>query len=271
MRRPSLSAVLLVLLLVGAGLAVLPGLPAARAASTPFTPVTGNVTGPVAVATGGKAVFDIHATGGPAYLGGVKVGNLSWFASVVAPNTTNVTLTPTHGSLTGSAPGTTTLSASDLTQAVTIQVLVTSVYGSENSTVNLTDSVEVVTPYLVKAVLVAPPGIRVAGVVVTVALDGSVVGTVDAPTLGPNNSETITFRYATLGFSVGWHTFTFSLNRSSLVTFAGGATQYSQTFYVPGPPPNYTIWYVAGTVTFFGALFILATRVAARRRSSSRR
>ncbi len=55
------------------------------------------------------------------------------------------------------------------------------------------------------------------------------------------------------------------------MTFPGGAQQYSETFYVNGPPPDYTIWYAAGSVAFVGALFIWSTRVAARRRGRAKK
>ena len=69
-----------------------------------------------------------------------------------------------------------------------------------------------------------------------------------------------------------WHTFSISLaSQHGLVTFPGGAQQYSQSFYVTGPPPDYTVWYVAGIGAFLGAVFIWSTRVAARRRGRAKK
>jgi len=272
MRRSWLSAIVLALALVGAGLALLPAVPGARAAASPSSPVTGTLTGPSAAPTSGSATFSVRATGGPAYVGGVQLANLSWYANVTAPNTSGLQVVPSQGTLHGSAPGAFTLTTSNLTQTVTIKVQVTSIYGGESASLNLSDSVPVVTPYLVVANIVVGPSANLLGFSVAIDLDGTLVGTVSVPALSENQTYTLTYRYATAGFSTGWHTFTMSLaNEHGLVTFAGGSTDFTQQFYIPGPPPNYAIWYVAGTVAFFGALFILATRVAARRRGAARR
>jgi hypothetical protein len=275
--RPA-AAVLLLALLVAAAVAPLlsAGLPAARAATPAASitnPLTGNITGPNAVATEGSAEYALRATGGPAVLpDGQQIGNLTWSAKVSGANATNVSVAPTSGTLKDGAPGKLELVVTNASQVVTIEVEYTSTYGNASATLNVTYPVAVVTPYKVEAKLVAGPYTDLLAFKVTVDLDGSPVGTVSVPSLTANESYTLTYDYATTGFSPGWHTFTLSVaNEHGLVSFSGGVLEYSQSFYVPGPAPNYAIWYVTGTVAFFGALFILATRVAARRRGGSRR
>jgi hypothetical protein len=107
---------------------------------------------------------------------------------------------------------------------------------------------------------------------VYVTLDGTVVGQVNVSSLISGGTFRITYKYATLGLSPGDHTFAISLAQEhGLVKFANGQTVYTETVYVTGPSPDYTLWYVAGIVAFFVALFIFATRVAARRRGTARR
>jgi hypothetical protein len=272
---------LLVVLLLGSAAAVplfAPALPGARAgpltpAATGTNPLTGNISGPGAVATSGSGTYELRATGGPAVLpDGVQIGNLSWSAKVSAANATNVSVAPSSGTLTVGSPGKTVLVVSNVTQVVTLEVEYTSSYGGSTSTLNVTDPISVVVPYKVEAKLVAGPSTALLPFQIAVDLDGNPVGTVSVPALAANQSYTLTYSYATTGLSAGWHTFTLSVaNEHGLVSFSGGVLEYSQSFYVPGPAPNYTIWVVAGVAAFFGALFILATRVAARRRGGSRR
>jgi hypothetical protein len=275
--RPG-PALLLALVLVGTlAPLLLAGLPVGRAVeATPAAasnPVTGNVTGPNALALSTSGNYTLRATGGPGVLpDGEQIGNLSWSATVAAANTTNVSVAPTSGNFTVSSPGRLELVVSNVSETVTLEVEYTSTYNGHSATLNVTYAVAVVVPYKVEAKLVTGPYANLLTFKIAVYLDGTQVGTVDVPALSANETYTLTYNYATTGFSPGWHTFTLSVaNEHGLVAFTGGVLQYSQSFYVPGPPPNYTIWYLAGTVAFFGALFILATRVAARRRGGSRR
>ena len=92
------------------------------------------------------------------------------------------------------------------------------------------------------------------------------------PVITAGSTYPLTFSYVDLNLTPGWHTFAISLaSEHGLVTFSGGAQQYSDTFYVNGPPPDYTIWYAAGALAFVGALFIWSTRVAARRRGRAKK
>jgi hypothetical protein len=159
-----------------------------------------------------------------------------------------------------------------IAESMKLVVRVTSEQGTSNATANLTASFRIVVPYIVRATLVAGPYATVLPFNVTVALDGTVVGTATVPRLAPNETYDLAYRYPSTGLSVGYHTFTLSVaNAHGLVTFANGLTVQATTFYVGAPPPSYTLWYVTGVVAFLGVLFIYATRVAARRQGSARR
>ncbi len=275
--RPGFRSAALALLLVAAGLGLVlgtaPGALAVPMAPAASSPVTGNISGPAALGVNESGVYYINATGGPAVApNGTIVGTLAWNVTVTASNTTNVTVSPATGQITSAAPGTTTLTVTNRTQPVTLVVRITSSFGSANVTTTLTYVVQVVHPYVLWATLVAGPTVTVLPFTLIVDLDGSPVGTVKVPTLKANESYNLTYDYATTGLSAGYHTFTLSVaNEHGLVLFANGQTVYSTTFYVTGPPPNDTVWVVLGIVAFAGTLFILATRVAARRRGATRR
>ena len=270
------AALVLAALVLGAVLASIgaatPAAPVARLASAVTTPVTGTLTGPTLLPTSGNGTYQINATGGPAFSDGTKVGNLTWHASLNAANTSGISLTPSSGNLTGTSAAIANLSLSGNAQTLTLKVLVSSVYGKENQSTNLSLTISIVVPYVVSAEIVNGAGTTVLAFPVLIVLDGTTVGSVTVPSLAPGANYTLSFRYASGGLSVGEHTFSLSLsNEHGLVRFANGETTYSTSFYVSAGPTSYTWWYVAGIVTFFGVLFIYASRVAARRSGQVRK
>jgi len=267
--------VLLALALARAGPAV--ALPRAASPSA-LAPAAGSslsasVGGTHLLGIGGHGAYYFNATGGPAYAAnGSRVGNLTYYASVAAGNTTGVTLNPDQDAIfNGSAP-VSTLTVSSIPQTVTINVMFSSIYQHQNQSVNLSYTVSVVQPYIVAATVVDISTSSVLSFPVVVALDGNPVGSVKVATLTPNSPYHFTYDYLTLGLAPGWHTFSISLaSEHGLVAFANGSTQFSQSFYVPGPAPDYTLYYLLGIVAFGGTIFILLTRVAARRRGAARK
>lgn len=244
---------------------------AGPAASGSAAPLTGNITGPTDVPTQGNGTYHINATGGAAYQDGHLIGTINWTATVQAVNLTGVSISPKAGSLSPGSLGRTVLTVGRTVEVVTITVEVTSTFGKQTDTTNLTFTVHVRQPYILQAKLTAG-ATAIQSFKVLVSLDGVRVGNVSIPSLRPFQSYTVTFRYPTFGLSSGYHTFELSVaNEHGLVTFSGGRTSISTTFYVAPGNANYSVWYVAGAVAFFGALFIFATRVAARRRGSGRR
>lgn len=271
MSRPWASRFALAVLFTG--LLLLQGLGTADVRATGTTQVTGSVTGPTVIPTGATKTYMINATGGPAFAAnGTRVGNLTAYLSLSASNLTGVSITPEKGGIFNNTPLATTFTAGDVAEVVTILVMISSTYEKENQSINLSYPVHVVIPYYVRATLVASPSTEVLSFQVQVFLDGTLVGSVTVPTLTPGQTYNLSFEYSTVGLSTGEHTFSMSLAQEhGLVTFANGATVYSSTFYVTGPSPNYTLYYVLGIVAFFGVLFIFMTRVAARRRGALRR
>jgi CARDB len=272
MSRVPVSVVALLLLLVPAFfVAGAAGAPLAPAASS--SGVTGSMTGPTIVATGSTNVYHISGWGGPAILpNGTRVGNVTYYVSVAATNATGVSYAPLRGNFTTNTSLRGNLTVSNTTQSVLIDVEVSSIYQGKNDSTNFTYSVTVVRPYIVSATIVNPSSATVSGFAVLVLLDGSPIGTVNVTSLAPGGSARVAYVYPTLGLSPGSHTFSLSLvAEHGLVRFANGQTTYTVTIYIAGAAPDYTVWYVAGIVAFFGAIFIFASRVAARRRGAARR
>lgn len=253
------------------GTLVAAGASVALEPATTYTPVTGNIHGPTVVATASNTTYYLNGTGGPAIApNGTEVGTISWKVTLSANDLAGVSISPNASTFTRGTPGETHLKVGAVAETVTLTVEIQSTYLSTNATTNLTYQVQVVVPYVVHAELVVGPHASVLGFDVTVDLDGNRVGTVKVPAIAANGTYNLTFDYATTGLSPGEHTFTISLaNEHGLVAFAGGAIEYSQSFYVLGPPPDYALYVVAGIVVFAGVLFIFMTRVAARRRPAA--
>jgi hypothetical protein len=239
------------------------------------TPVVGGITGPTEVGTGQKGNYVVHATGGPAFaLNGSQTGILAYAASISGFNTTGAVISPPSGVLVNQTV-TLSLIAPNLTEALTLYVLVTSSVSGLNSTntsSNFSFQITIVQPYHLMATLVVGSSESVGAFTVTVTLDGAPVGSVQVPTLTPGTSYPVSFDYVAVGLSPGWHTFAMNVApEHGLVSFSGGSTAFTQSFYVPGPPTDYTEWYLAGASAFVVALFIFTARLGARRRGKSKK
>jgi hypothetical protein len=263
-----LAVVLLLPLLALSGGALATG----TAASSPYPPLSGSITGPSTLGEKLKATYTIQATGGPAEaLNTTIVGVYTYNATLSGANTSSAFVTPASGVLlNGSAS--VTVSAPSQAQSMTLFVLVRSGYNGANVSDNLTYAIDVVAPFNVTATLVVGSGTSVGPMTLAVTLDGDPVGTVAVPTLTGGSTYPINFQYVPLGLSPGWHTFAISLvPEHGLVTFPGGAETYAQSFYVTGPSPDYTPWYLAGFGAFIGTIFIWTSRVGARRRGRAKK
>ncbi|HEV2519539.1 MAG TPA: hypothetical protein VGX00_02805 [Thermoplasmata archaeon] len=260
--------VLLLTLLLGAS--ALAAISPTLRGATPA--VTGSINGPVDLGESLSANYTVQASGGPAEAAnGTIVGTYIYNATITGANTTGASINPSTGVLlNGSAKF--SFKAPPVAETLTLSVVVTSSLAKHNQTDNLSLQVHIVQPYRIAATLVAAQGVTIGPLSLTVTLDGTPVGTIRVPVVSAGTTYPITFAYVDLALAPGWHTFAVSLAaQHGLVTFAGGAQEYSQSFYVSGPPTDYTIWYVAGTVAFVGAVFIWSTRVAARRRGRAKK
>ena len=271
MNRP-LPVALVIVLAVGLVAVGVGSLPGARAASS-SNPVTGSVHGPRVIATQGTTHLTVSATGGPAFAAnGTQIGNLTYYASIAGNDLTGVSVVPSSNGFVLGQNQSPLLEVGATPEVLTLTFEIASVYQRENVTTNLTYTITVVQPYVVAATIVNSGTTTVLAFTVSVDLDGTLVGNVSVPSITPSGEYNLSFQYATLGLSAGEHTFSLSLaDARGLVTFAGGATSYSVSFYVPGASPDYTVWYVFGALAFVGVLFIFATRVAARRRGAVRK
>lgn len=269
---PTLAVVALALLfgltapLAGAA----PTLAAPAPLTTPF-PLTGSITGPGLLALNAVQFYVLNGTGGPAQAAnGTIVGNITFYASLSASNLTGISVSPSTGPL-GSENSTVSLTVNGINQTVTLRVMISSKLGSANETINLSKSITVTEEYDFSAKVVAGD-VTVLSFPVAVTLDGTYLGTVSVPTLSPNGSSDIVYKYPAFRLSSGWHTLTFSIPNSErgLVSFPSGRLSYSFSFYVTGPPPDYTLWIVLGIAAFGAVAFISLVLVGNRRRGRGR-
>lgn len=264
--NPAIVVVVL-LVLVGSGLALTPP---ARAAAPNYPPLTGSVSGPNALGVNTASYYKLSATGGPAFgFNGTQIGNLTFHASLVATNTTGVSVTPTFGALTNGTYQV-SLAVGNATQVVVLQVEFDSVYQQQNASLNVTYQIKVVHPYVLTG-LIQAGNETVIAFPVQVLLDGQVVGSIAVPVLTPREEYNFTYDYIISGLSPGYHTFTLTLpTQHGQVHFAGGVLSYQYTFYVSGPATSYTLYYVLGVVALVGVILIFLILVGARRRGGSR-
>jgi hypothetical protein len=273
MRRARVLLFVALLLVAGALAGGAPGAKGTHEQLASTRALTGNITGPDVFGYNSNKDLFINGTGGPAFAAnGTRIGNLTYYASLTGANTTGSLLSPSESGIVNASGAQVLLTVGNISEILTVVVELTSTYQTANESFNMTFDVHVVQPYTLSMTLVDPGSSTILAFALTVDLDGAPVGSVSIPTLTSKESYVATFQYATLGLSTGSHTFSVSLaNEHGLLTFAGGGTTYTKTFYIPGPPPNYDLWYIAGTVAFIGALFIFVTRLAARRRAPTRK
>lgn len=271
----ALLALGLVLALLAGGFA-LPGpvAPAATARATlpTYGTLSGTILGPANVGLQGNATYTVNVTGGPAIATNeTQVGIYSYNASVAATNTTNVLISPASGVILNGSVNL-TFKAGNLSQLATLSVAITSSFHGANATINISYSVNIIVPYRFAATIVTGSGASLSGFNMTVFLDGNPVGQIVVGTLAANTRYPIAFSYVDPNIAAGWHTFTVSLSQEhGLVTFAGGAETVSESFYVAGPPPDYTLDYAFGIVAFVGVAFILLLRAGAGRRPRTKK
>jgi hypothetical protein len=269
------AALLATALLLAATLLVLPAAaPSARASTAAAAhPVTGNLTGPTLLGWKANAQFVLHATGGPAVLpNGSIVGNLTYYASLSGTNVTGASITPDSSGIVNGGNNTLTFTANNVTQTIDIVIEIASVLNSSNESYNFTYAVQIVQPYVVATTLVNFGNTTVLTFPVQVWLDGAKVATVPVPTILAHQTYAFSYAYASLNLPAGQHTFTLVLgDQHGLVRFPNGSIIYTQTFYIPAAPPNYTDWYAAGVIAFLGALLIFGARVGARRRGAAKK
>jgi hypothetical protein len=265
-----IAALLLVLAAVAVAI-LLPAAPA-RAAAVNYPTLTGHIEGPNIIGENLTATFPVFATGGPAFgFNGTQVGTLSFSASLTGTNTTGTNIVPTAGVFTNGEVNL-SVKANNLTQTLVISVDVTSGHtGATNVSTNLTYRVQVVQPYTLAATLVVASSFGTLPFDVTVLLDGSPVGSVAIPSLTAHASYALKFSYVNPSLGPGWHTFSIDIGQEhGLVTFQGGAQQFSQSFYVQPATTNWSWVYVAAGVITVGAIFIFLTMVFGRRRGRRR-
>ncbi|MFZ0699651.1 MAG: hypothetical protein WAN74_05635 [Thermoplasmata archaeon] len=282
-RGPVVVAILMTLILGGAAIGFVGGAVATPTAAAPpaspsatnaaSTSLTGSITGPTVLAYNATEFYTLNATGGPAFSSsGVMVGNITYYIALGATNLTGVSMSPTQGAIVNSTAQFSSLTVSNISETVTIHVMISSVYLTENQSINLTYDVLIVKPYALTVNLTAGPNSTVLSFLIDIYLDGIYAGDYKVPTLTPSEVYTISWAYASAPLSSGTHTFTLAIptGDKGLVTFPNGQSSYSYSFYITGPAPDYTLWIVLGVLAFVAVAFISLILVGGRRRNRGR-
>ena len=248
-------------LLLGGSLGYLPLVGGAHAQaagvrSAGYPSFTVSFSGPSLMPANGSIKYVATASGGPAeQLDGVYTGNYTFSASVVGLNTAGSFVSPVSGAFVSRMIN---LTVGGLNQSgtYTLELNCTS-HGKTNLTQVFSQQFQVVFPYIVSATVKNLNAYTVSGAVISVLLDGTPVGAISVPSLLPSASAQVKYNYTSLGLSPGYHTFTLVLEGSAqLLEFGDGSTSYSVTFYVQGPSPDYTYYYLAGITAAVLAAFI---------------
>ncbi len=223
-------------------------------------------TGPSVVGRTLQVQYVVTGSGGPAEApNGTTVGNITYNATLSGNNVTSALIAPPTGVLVN---GSVILrfTAPNVTELVKLRIELTSSYDNHNESMNFTNSIQVVPPYVLAGLLVAGPT-TVTGFNMTVTLDGVPVGQVVVPTISANGSYRFTYDYVPVSLSPGWHTIAVSLTpEHGLVTFQGGVEQLSAQFFITSAPPDYALDVGIGVAAFAVAVFIWGSVVGARRR-----
>lgn len=282
MAGPVFLAVLLTTLLAAGAIGFAGGAAASPTAPPPSAnpiataaspPLTGSITGPTVLGYNATQFYTINAVGGPAYSSsGVMIGNITYYIALSATNLTKVSMSPTKGALINSTAQFSSLTVSNVSETVTIHVMISSVYLDKNQSINLTYAVLVVKPYTLTVTITAGPNSTILSFLINIYLDGSYAGNYKVPTLTPGEVYTINWAYPSAPLSAGSHTFTLAIPTADkgLVTFPNGQGSYSYSFYITGPAPDYTLWIVLGLVAFAAVAFISLILVGGRRRNRGR-
>ncbi len=250
---------LLAVLVLSASAILLPagGANASSAASPPFNV---QITGPSLLSTNVSGHFFATASGGPAeLLNGTVTGNYTFTVSVVGLDTSGSFVSPVGGAFVNQEINV-TVGGLNHTGTYTLEFNVTShgfAHGLGNETQVFSTQFQVVVPYIVATTVQNINTFQVSGSTIRVSLDGAVVGSIGVPTMLPDASVAVKYNYTTLGLSPGYHTFTLTLVTSGgLLQFSNGQQTYSVSFYVQGPAPDYTVYYLTGAGATVLAIFI---------------
>jgi len=264
MRRELLSAVLFSVAL----LVLLPYANAISAEGSDSNPLTAHVTGPTILSVLGKGNFTVSASGGPSQLAnGTMVGNYTYNATLSGGNTSGSSITPSTGTLTNGTATFALVAPNDTgTYTLTAEVISHPTTGKP-AFYNATFTLNVVIPYVLSATISNPNSFTVTGAIIQVALDGSVVGLVNLPSIAANGTYSLAYNYTTTGLSSGWHTFTISIyGIQSLLKFSNDESALSISFYINPPPVNYEDYYLLGITLALLAIFISLLVVGGRRK-----
>lgn len=202
-------------------------LSAVPANASDTTPLYVSVTGPTVIGKGETAQYLVEAVGGPAEVSG---GNYSYKASIMGPNTEDAYVLPTTGkSVTGRFY--LNVTARGEVSSVILRVNVTSSSQTESVNKTVYYRITVVEPVTIVANIENGGNAQVNGLPVTIYADGKPIYSTNV-TIAPGATYTLRYNWTDPELESGEHVITIILDpEQEFVTFEGGGTTYTMTFY----------------------------------------
>jgi len=219
------------------GIVAIAALLAVLIGSTPLasaqTTVTGNLSGPIALAPSGTAKFYLNVTGGPA---SEAPGNVTIRAYITGSDLTGG-LPQKSSPHTASSNGTGTfnfnVTAPQKEQVITLVVEINSTAGGRTERTTLSRAITVVTPIILTATFRNDGGSAAVNVPVKFYIDGKLAGSTNISRINPAGSATAKLTYLPVGLTPGPHTVRVEadLNKNGVIEPDKGEVAIVDVFY----------------------------------------
>jgi hypothetical protein len=211
------------------------------------------ITGSNIIALNSTSSYQIAVSGGPAIDG----GTYQYYAYLQGNNVSSTNVFPSNGtSLTGKFYINVTAPA----QIENIELIVTanSTLGNVTMHGKQTMILRVIHPMSISGTIYNNGIITLNNINIKFYLDNTYIGNITISKIGPKQNYTFTYNYTIQSLSAGYHTIKMQIvNGYNLVLFSNNLNYNTVTFYVPGPVPNYTIWYEATGIVLVGVVILI--------------
>ncbi|MCL4325796.1 MAG: hypothetical protein M1481_03075 [Candidatus Thermoplasmatota archaeon] len=216
-----------------------------------YPEVTVIVSGPTLTAINQSYFYNITVAGGPATDGGIY----QYHAYLVGKNISAIAVAPANSS-SKSGKFVVNITMPAIAQTVTLVVTGNSTLG--NITKNSTEKIpiNVIKPLLIHSIIYNRGLITLDNVTVEFYLDGTFIGSSLVPSILPFTNASVFFNYTVASLPTGYHTVKVVVN-NTMIVFSNGKNYETITFYVPGPPPNYTLIYELTAVSVTVAIVLI--------------
>jgi len=197
------------------------------------TTVTGDLSGPTAIAPSGTAKFYLNVSGGPA---SEAKGNVTIRVYITGPDLTGgLPQKPSPHTATSNGTGTFNfnVTAPQKEQVITLVVEINSTAGIRTEKTTLTRAITIVTPIILTATFRNDGGSAALNVPVKFYIDGKLAGSTNISRIDPATSATAKLTYLPVGLTPGAHTVRVEadLNKNGVIEPDRGEVAIVDVFY----------------------------------------